>query len=115
MFNVKVAKRNCVAIDYESGVSLIFIDIGVVHLKNAELANKTLQEDKILTWKNLDKYFAFSLDLQKVLAYPKWSVSIAYYKRNMYCNNYLNEGFHNFHNNKINMYVWDESTASRGL
>lgn len=26
----------------------------------------------------------------------------------------LNEEFHNFHDNKVNMYVWDETTASRG-
>ena len=26
----------------------------------------------------------------------------------------LNEGFHNFYDNKVNMYVWDETTASRG-
>ncbi|CAK9832620.1 hypothetical protein ANTRET_LOCUS9415, partial [Anthophora retusa] len=26
----------------------------------------------------------------------------------------LNEGFHNFHDNKVNTYVWDETTASRG-
>jgi len=81
-----------------------------VHLKNAELARKTLQEDKILTSKNPDKYFAFSFDLQKALPYPKLSVSITYYKQNMYV---LNEGFHNFYDNKLNMYVWDETTASR--
>ena len=69
-----------------------------VHLKNAELARKALQEDKILA---PDKYFIFSLDLQKASPYPKLS-SIAYYKRNMYI---LNEGFHNFHDNKVNMYV----------
>ena len=26
----------------------------------------------------------------------------------------LNQGFHNFHNNKVNMYVWNETIASRG-
>lgn len=59
MFNVKVTKRNCVAIDYESGVSLISIDIGFVHSNNAELADKALQGDKIWASKNPDKYFAF--------------------------------------------------------
>jgi len=53
-------------------------------LKNAELARKALQEDKILASKNPDKYFAFSFDLQKALPYPKLSVSIAYHKRNIY-------------------------------
>ncbi|KYM75996.1 hypothetical protein ALC53_13481 [Atta colombica] len=37
----------------------------------------------------IKKYFAFSFDLQKALLYPKLSV--------------LNEGFHNFHDNKVNM------------
>jgi len=82
-----------------------------VHLKNVELTRKALQEDKILASKNPDKYFAFFFYLQKAIPYPKLSVSIAYYKQNMYV---LNEGFHNFHDNKINMYVWDETTTSRG-
>ena len=65
-----------------------------IHLKNAELARKALQEDKILATENPERYFTFSFDLQKALSYPKLSVSIAYYKWNMYV---LNEGFHNFH------------------
>lgn len=81
-----------------------------VHLKNAELAWKALQ-DEILASKNQDKYFAFSVDLHKTLPYPKLFVSIAYYKGNMYL---LNKGFYKFHDNKVNMYVWDETTASRG-
>ncbi|XP_072763725.1 uncharacterized protein [Anoplolepis gracilipes] len=89
----------------------ILVERHDVHLQNAELARKALQEDKILASENPDTYFAFSFDLQKALPYPKLSVSIAYYKRNMYV---LNEGFHNFHDNKINMYVWDETVASRG-
>lgn len=54
-----------------------------VHLKNAESARKCMQEDKILASQNPDRYFAFSFDLQKALPYPKLSVSIAYYKRNV--------------------------------
>jgi len=45
-------------------------------LKNAELARKALQEDKILASKNPDKYFAFSFDLQKASPYPKLSSHI---------------------------------------
>ena len=41
-----------------------------VHLKNAELARKALQEDKILATENPERYFAFSFDLQKALPYP---------------------------------------------
>lgn len=33
------------------------------------------------------------------------------YKRNMYI---LNFGVHNFHNNNVDMYVWDGTTGSRG-
>ena len=76
-----------------------------VHLKNAKLARKALQEDKILATESPVRYFAFSFDLQKALPYPKLSVSIAYYKGNMHV---LNEGFHNFHDGKVFMYVWDE-------
>ena len=83
-----------------------------VHLKNAKLARKALQEDKILATENPERYFAFSFDLQKALPYPKLSVSITYYKPNMYV---LNEGFHNNHDGKVFMYVWDKITASRGL
>lgn len=90
---------------------MLLVERHDVHLQNAELSRKALQEDKILASENPDKYFAFTFDLQKALPYPKLSVSIAYYKRNMYV---LNEGFHNLHNNKVNMYVWDETIASRG-
>lgn len=82
-----------------------------IHLEKAELARKALKEDQNLASMNPDKYFAFSFDLQKALPYPKLTVSVAYYKRNMYV---LNEGFHNFHDNRINMYVWEETVASRG-
>ncbi|KAI9590194.1 hypothetical protein GQX74_008362 [Glossina fuscipes] len=44
------------------------------------------------------------------LPHLKVSVSLAYYKRNMCV---YNLGFHNFHDDNVNMYVWDESTASR--
>ncbi|EFN66704.1 hypothetical protein EAG_00309, partial [Camponotus floridanus] len=50
-------------------------------------------------------------DLQKALPYPKLTTSVAYYKRNMYV---LNLGIHNFQNDNVHMYVWDETIASRG-
>lgn len=27
----------------------------------------------------------------------------------------LNQGYHKFHDNDVNMYVWDETTTSKGL
>lgn len=76
-----------------------------IHLINAEMARNSLQKDRDLASNNPEKY------LQKALPFPKLTVSIAYYKRNMYV---LNQGFHNFHNDEVNMYVWDETIASRG-
>lgn len=82
-----------------------------IHLRCAELARKSLKEDKDLARNNPNVYFAFSFDLEKALPFPKLSVSIAYYKRNMYI---YNLGCHNFHDNEVYMYAWDETVASRG-
>jgi hypothetical protein len=81
-----------------------------IHLRNAELA-RSLQEDQERASRNSVKYFAFAFDLQKALSYPKLPVSITYYKRNMHV---LNLVFHNFHSDNVDMYVWEEYTASRG-
>ena len=59
---------------------------------------------------NSDVYYAFLFDLEKALPFPKLSVSIVYYKRNMLI---LNLGCHNFHDNEVYMYAWDEAVASR--
>ncbi|EZA54507.1 hypothetical protein X777_05486 [Ooceraea biroi] len=82
-----------------------------LHLKSAEQARKCLKDDQKKAVENPEEYYAFSFDLQKALPYLKLSVSIAYYKRNMYV---YNLGFHNFHNKDVSMYVWDETLASRG-
>ncbi|KAF8783392.1 hypothetical protein HNY73_013557 [Argiope bruennichi] len=82
-----------------------------MHLINSEMARKSLHEDRNMVANNPENYFAFSFDLQKTLPYPKLTVTMAYYKRNMYV---LNQGFHNFHNDEINMYVWDDTIAYRG-
>ncbi|KYM87988.1 hypothetical protein ALC53_03206 [Atta colombica] len=97
--NFEICKENKGKYTQRINKITILVQSHDLHLKNVELARKALQEDKILASKNLDKYFAFSFDLQKALPYSKLSVSIAYYKRNMY----VLKGFHNFHNNKINM------------
>jgi len=82
-----------------------------VHLRLAESARNSLKQDQEQVSRNSDYYFAFSFDLQKALPYPKLTTSVAYYKRNMYV---LNLGIHNFHNDNVYMYVWDETIASRG-
>ena len=82
-----------------------------VHLRLAESAKNSLKEDQEQVSRNSDYYFSFSFDLQKPLPYPKLTTSVAYYKRNMYV---LNLGIHNFHNDDVYMYVWDETIASRG-
>lgn len=81
------------------------------HLRQAELTRESLRKDQNLALHNPDHYFSFSFDLLKALPYPKLTTSVAYYKRNLYI---FNLGFHNFHDDNIHMYVWDETIASRG-
>ena len=81
------------------------------HLKSAEKARQSLKDDNEKAKDNPSEYYGFTFDLQKPLPYPKLSVSVAYYKRNMYV---YNLEFHNFHNNNAKMYTWDETIASRG-
>lgn len=82
-----------------------------LHLEKAEKARNCLKSDQDLIGSDPDCYFGFTFDLQKALPYPKLTVSVAYYKRNMYV---YNLGIHNFHNQSVGMYVWDETIASRG-
>lgn len=82
-----------------------------IHLKLAESARNALKQDQERVSSNPSHYFGFSFDLQKALPFPKLTTSVAYYKCNMYI---LNLGIHNFHNDNVYMYVWDETKASRG-
>lgn len=82
-----------------------------LHLQNAKSARNCLAEEQKKAKENPREYYGFSFDLQKTLPYPKLSVSLAYYKRNMYI---YNLGFHKFHDDNVKMYVWDATTASRG-
>lgn len=82
-----------------------------IHLKLAESARNALKQDQERVSSNPSHYFGFSFDLQKALPLPKLTTSVAYYKCNMYI---LNLGIHNFHNDNVYMYVWDETKASRG-
>ena len=50
------------------------------------------------------------MNLQKALAYPKLTTSMAYYKRNLYLYNRI----HCFNNNTGYMNVWDEIEGGRG-
>ena len=90
---------------------LHLMEIHNSHLNSAEQARKILSDDIQRAKDNPSEYYGFTFDLQKALPYPKLSVSVAYYKRNMYV---YNLGFHNFHNENAKMYVWDETIASRG-
>ena len=81
------------------------------HLNSTEQARKILSDDIQRAKDNPSEYYGFTFDLQKALAYPKLSVSVACYKRNMFV---YNLRFHNFHNENAKMYVWDETIASSG-
>ena len=79
-----------------------------LHLRKAEKARESLKEDQI---RCCDDYYVLTFDLQKALAFPKLSTSVAYYKRNMYV---YNLGVHVCNNKKSYMYVWPETEGSRG-
>ncbi|KAK5647846.1 hypothetical protein RI129_002738 [Pyrocoelia pectoralis] len=82
-----------------------------LHLRKAEKDRASMKEDKVLAILNPDKIYSFTFDLEKDLASPQLSCSIAYYKRNMYV---YNLGCHNLATEQAYMYCWDETLASRG-
>lgn len=82
----------------------------VLHLAKAEKARDSLKADSTLAKEN-ENVCTLTMDLQKALPFPKLTVSEAYYRRNMYC---YNLGIHDMGTNLGFMYVWDETTASRG-
>ena len=55
-----------------------------VYLKLAESARNALKQDQQRVSSDPSHYFGFSFDLQKVLPFPKLTISVAYYKCNMY-------------------------------
>lgn len=81
-----------------------------LHLAKAERARDSLKADGVLAKENPDTY-TITEDLQKALPFPKLTVSEAYYRRKMYC---YNLGVHDVAKKLGYMYVWDETTASRG-
>lgn len=78
------------------------------HLKEAERARSQMAADRMAT---SEKLFVFSFDLEKALAFPKLTTSVAYYKRNLYVYNF---GCHEFNKNISHMFVWPETEGSRG-
>lgn len=79
-----------------------------VHLRLAESARKSLTQDQ-------EKYHVIqimiSLFRSTCKKHYRIPSSVAYYKHNMYV---INLGTHNFHNDNVNMYVWDKTFAPRG-
>ncbi|XP_046820766.1 uncharacterized protein LOC124425043 [Vespa crabro] len=55
-----------------------------LHLQNVKRARNCLIEDQKKSKENPREYYGISFDLQKALPYPKLSVSLAYYKRNIF-------------------------------
>ncbi|UYV67129.1 hypothetical protein LAZ67_4004017, partial [Cordylochernes scorpioides] len=77
------------------------------HLEEAERARSLMAADRKAA---SDKIFVFSFDLEKALAFPKLTTSVAYYKRNLYVYNF---GCHDFNENIGHMFVWPETEGSR--
>lgn len=83
-----------------------------LHLRKVEKARDSMKTDELLAKENNSTdYYLFSFDLQKALPFPVLNVSVAYYKRNLYC---YNLGIHNLADNKAHTNIWDETIASRG-
>lgn len=82
-----------------------------LHLRKAEQSRTVMNSDKISAGENNNNYYVLTFDMEKALAFPKLSTSVAYYKQNMYV---YNLGIHSFNDNKGYMYMWDETEGSRG-
>jgi hypothetical protein len=80
-----------------------------LHLCGAEKATICMKGDKENAIANPENYFC-SIDLQKSLPFPVFTMSNAYYKRNLFC---YNLGVYNFVNDS-SIYVWQEAISSRG-
>lgn len=61
--------------------------------------------------KNDSLLYVCSFDLQKALLLPTLSVSVAHYKRNMFCNNF---GIKKISKYRGTFYVWKETEGKRG-
>lgn len=82
-----------------------------LHLRKAQLAREKLVLAKADSKKDDSNVYGLTFDLQKALAFPTLTCSIAYYKRNMYV---YNMGCHELSSESAYMYAWDETVASRG-
>ena len=81
-----------------------------VHLRKAEAARNALK-DLREKYKENSNVYELSFDQQKALPFPKLSVTIAYYKRNMYV---CDLGCHEISFGSGFMDAWDETIGSRG-
>lgn len=81
-----------------------------MHLRKAESAREAMKKDSEKS-KSDGKYYAFTFDLEKALAFPKLTCQVAYYKRNCYL---YNLGCHELSSGLGFMYCWDETEGSRG-
>lgn len=80
-----------------------------LHLRKASQLKDAMVQDSQIPVTSDTTVFAF--DLMKTLPTPVISTGITYYKRQLwtYC-----LGVHNLQTEKVTMFVWDESVASRG-
>jgi hypothetical protein len=79
--------------------------------RNTKLATRFLWEDQEWASWHPEEYFRFVFDLQKSLSHPRLSISTVYYK----CDTpVFNIGSCNIDNDNADMYVWEETTATRG-
>ncbi|KAK2719456.1 hypothetical protein QYM36_005071 [Artemia franciscana] len=79
-----------------------------IHLRIVDHERYEMKKDSERVSKDM---YVCTFDLQKPLPFPKLTTSIAYYKRNLYLNNF---GIHCFNDKTSYMYVWDETEGGRG-
>lgn len=81
-----------------------------LHLRKAEAARSGRQTDAT-NGKSDNDLTVIAFDLMKTLPTPRLTTGVAYYKRQLWT--YL-LGIHNLATDDVVMFLWDESTASRG-
>ena len=81
-----------------------------VHHRMADSARECLRQDTAAS-KSDSTLTTITFDLQKTLPTPVLTTGICYYKRQLWT---YNLGVHNMEDDMGYMYLWNESTASRG-
>jgi hypothetical protein len=103
-------KDTCKQCDIFKAQSAVETTEHEVHLRKAELARASLNSEQAKGSAD-GTYDAISFDLEKVISLPKLTTNEVYYCRQL---STFNLGIHSLTSAKGHMYVWDESTASRG-